>query len=118
NILLKQVSNMLKSEEDKILTKIESQFDHIKQLEQEKEVLAAKLATGQIDEVIQNKNVINDVNVIASEVPMKDMNQLLDMMDELKQKVSSVVILLAADSDGKVLLTAGVSKDLIDKALD
>src|SRR5699024_8357701 len=34
NILLKQVSNMLKSEDDKILTKSESQFDHIKQLEQ------------------------------------------------------------------------------------
>src|SRR5699024_12649768 len=98
------VSNMLKSEEDKILTKIESQFDHIKQLEQEKEVLAAKLATGQIDELIQNKNVINDVNVIASEVPIKDMNQLSKMMDELKQNVSSAVILLAAESKGNTLL--------------
>jgi len=117
NILLKQVSNMLKSEEDKILTKIESQFDHIKQLEQEKEALAAKLATGQIDELIQNKNVINDVNVIASEVPIKDMNQLRNMMDVLKQKVSSAVILLAAESNGKVLLIAGVSKDLIDRGL-
>src|SRR5699024_12271672 len=101
------------SEEVKILTKIESQFDHIKQLEQEKEVLAAKLATGQIDELIQNKNVINDVNVIASEVQIKDMNQLRNMMDELKQKVSSAVILLAAVSNGKAILIDVLSKDLI-----
>src|SRR5699024_12738480 len=47
----------------------------------------------------------------------KDMNQLRNMVDQLKQKVSSAVILLAAESNGKVLLIAGVSKDLIDKGL-
>src|SRR5699024_8187351 len=58
-----------------------------------------------------------DVNVIASEVPSKDRNQLGNKKDELKQKVYSAVIFLAAESNGKVLLIAGVSKDLIDKGL-
>lgn len=35
------------------------------------------------------------------------------MVDQLKDKLGSGVVLLAADNDGKVSLAAGVTKDLI-----
>jgi len=43
------------------------------------------------------------------------MNQLRNMVDDLKQKINSGVILLAAESNQKVLLSAGITKDLVSK---
>src|SRR5690606_37348607 len=51
-------------------------------------------------------------NVIASRVDVKDNNGLRQMMDEMKQKVTSGVIVLGAAADGKVMLIAGVTDDL------
>jgi alanyl-tRNA synthetase len=45
------------------------------------------------------------------------MNQLRNMVDEMKQKLGSAVILLAAEANGKVQLAAGVSKDLTKRGL-
>lgn len=45
------------------------------------------------------------------------MNQLRTMVDELKQKLGSAIILLATESGNKVQLASGVSKDLIERGL-
>src|SRR5699024_1195291 len=101
-----------------ILTKIESQFNDIKKLEAEKDQLTGKLAGQEVNDLISQKESVHGIDVITDEVQIKDMNQLRNMMDTLKQKVTSAVILLAAESDGKVLLIAGISKDLTAKGLN
>jgi alanyl-tRNA synthetase len=41
------------------------------------------------------------------------MNSLRGMMDDLKNKLESVIVVLGAVEDGKVNLVAGVTKDLV-----
>ena len=43
------------------------------------------------------------------------MNSLRGMMDDLKNKLQSAIVVLGASEDGKVNLVAGVTKDLVDK---
>src|SRR5699024_1107011 len=47
-------------------------------------------------------------------VTVGNMGQLRQMVDDLKEKLESGVIVLVAENDGKVQLAAGVSKDLIE----
>ena len=44
---------------------------------------------------------------------VRDMKQLRSMVDDLKQKLDSGIILLAMENNDKVQLAAGISKDFV-----
>jgi len=53
--------------------------------------------------------------VLAARLDGVDPKSLRDTLDQLKNKLGSAVILLAAVNDDKVNLIAGVTKDLTDR---
>jgi alanyl-tRNA synthetase len=53
--------------------------------------------------------------VLIANLPGADAKGFRTMVDELKVKLGSGIILLATTSDDKVSLIAGVTKDLTDK---
>jgi alanyl-tRNA synthetase len=55
------------------------------------------------------------VKVLAARVDGADAKTLRDTLDRLKDKLASAAIVLAAVQDGKVVLVAGVTKDLMAK---
>ncbi|WP_047986372.1 alanine--tRNA ligase [Ornithinibacillus californiensis] len=115
--LLQQTAQLVKVSDDKVPERIESLFQEIKSLQKENESLSAKLSNLEASSIIDQVVEIAGVSVLAQKVNVKDMNQLRTMVDELKQKLGSAIILLATESDNKVQLAAGVSKDLIDRGL-
>ena len=117
NSLLDESVTLLKTKEDNILTKINTIYTQIKDLEIENESLQAKVSNQETEELLQKVQQKHGIQVLAEKVSGKDMNQLRKMMDYLKQKITSGVILLVTENKGKVQLIAGVSKDLIDKNL-
>ncbi|WP_188631375.1 alanine--tRNA ligase [Lentibacillus kapialis] len=115
--ILKSAADLLKTNDDRLLDRLEGLYDEIKSLQQENESLNAKLSNQEASSIIENSEVVAGVTVLAQKVGVKDMNQLRNMVDELKQKLESGVILLAAENDRKVQLAAGVTKDLTAKGL-
>src|SRR5699024_10258955 len=81
------------------------------------EELQAKMSNQETEVLLQKFEYVNDVPVLAEKVSVKDMNQLRTMMDYLKQKIDSGVILLVAENKDKVQLIAGVTEDLIKRDL-
>src|SRR5699024_9489929 len=114
---LNTAAHLLKTTNDNVPERIEIVKDKIKKLEKEKEGFQAKLANQETDELIEKVQEVAGVQKLSAEVKIKDMNQLRQMMDTLKQKISSGVILLAAENKGKVLLIAGVSDNLVKEGL-
>lgn len=55
---------------------------------------------------------IGDITVLSVKVEAKDNNQLRQMLDDLKTKIDKAVIVLGATDGDKVMLAAGVTKDL------
>ena len=55
---------------------------------------------------------INGIKVLATKLDGADAKSLRDTADQLKNKMGSGVLLLAADEGDKVSLVAGVTKDL------
>ncbi|MFS0672900.1 alanine--tRNA ligase [Ornithinibacillus sp. 179-J 7C1 HS] len=115
--LLQNTALLVKTKDVKVPERVEGLFQEIKALQKENESLNAKLSNLEASSILDKVEVVSGVNVLAQKVNVKDMNQLRTMVDELKQKLGSAIILLATESDHKVQLASGVSKDLIDRGL-
>ncbi|GAA3321235.1 hypothetical protein GCM10020331_036170 [Ectobacillus funiculus] len=113
--LLKEAAGKLKANPKDILARVEGLFAELKQAQKENESLAAKLSNIEAGNLTDQVREIAGVNVLISKVNATDMNNLRTMVDDLKNKLGSAVILLASVNDGKVNLLAGVTKDLVQK---
>ena len=116
NVLTK-LSTKLKTKDDQVLTRVDSLLDDMKQLQQENDSLQQKLSNETTKELVNNITTYEGVQILAEQVIVKDMNQLRNMMDTLKEQLPNSVILLAAENKGKVQLIAGVSKELNARGL-
>ncbi|PEA56494.1 alanine--tRNA ligase [Bacillus pseudomycoides] len=113
--LLKEAANKMKTNPKDILTRVDGLFAEVKQLQKENESLAAKLSNIEAGNLTDAVRTIDGVNVLATKVNVADMNNLRTMMDDLKNKLQSAVIVLTAVNDDKVNILAGVTKDLIEQ---
>jgi alanyl-tRNA synthetase len=58
---------------------------------------------------------VDGVKVLAARLDGVDPKTLRDTLDQLKNKLGSGVVLLATESNGKVNLIAGVTRDLVGR---
>ncbi|EKF9563882.1 alanine--tRNA ligase [Vibrio cholerae] len=82
-----------------------------KEIQQLKDKLAAKESAGLINQVKQ----ISGVNVLVAQLNGADNKALRGMVDDLKNQLSSGIIMLGNVAEGKVGLIAGVTNDLTNK---
>jgi alanyl-tRNA synthetase len=113
--ILSQVASRLNSSEDSVLATVEKLSNTVKQLEKELEGQKRKGALGQLDQLASQVQTIKGVKVIAAEVAGIDKETLRQLVDSLRQKLGSGVVVLSTADDGKVALIAGVTKDLTAK---
>ncbi|PYE93157.1 alanine--tRNA ligase [Bacillus sp. 196mf] len=111
--LLKEAAGKMKTNPKDILTRVDGLFAEVKQLQKENESLAAKLSNIEVGNLTDSVMTVDGVNVLAAKVNVADMNNLRTMMDDLKNKLESAVVVLASVNDDKVNILAGVTKDLI-----
>ncbi|MEG9296915.1 alanine--tRNA ligase [Mangrovibacillus sp. Mu-81] len=113
--LLKEASNKLKANPKDLVNRVDALMLEMKELQRENESLAAKLSNIEAGSLTDQVKVIDGINVLSAKVAAGDSNALRTMMDDLKQKLGSAVIVLGTAGDGKVNVIAGVTKDLVDK---
>ncbi len=112
---LKQIAGVLKSGTDLVVERVEQLNAANRQLEKELDQLKAKLASSQGSDLASQAEEINGVMVLAAIVEGLDSKALRDTTDQLKNKLGSAVVLLAAISGDKVSLVAGVTRDVTDR---
>ena len=111
--LLKETAETLKTNMKDVPSRVESLLGEMKELARENESLKAKLGNIEAGNLISSVQEINGVKVLAAKVQATDMNNLRSMADELKAKIESGVITLAAVQGEKVNIIAAVTQDLI-----
>ncbi len=109
---LQQVMAALKTNRGNLQKKLEQLLGSHRQLEKEVSQLKAKLASSSGSDLVSEAKDIGGVKVLAKALDGVDAKALRDTMDQLKNKLGSGVILLAAVEGDKVALAAGVTKDL------
>ncbi|MFG6667266.1 alanine--tRNA ligase [Halomonas sp. HNIBRBA4712] len=114
---LERLGARLKAKPEQVESRVESLFERNRTLEKELEQLKAKLASSAGSDLLSRVQEVSGVKLLATELEGVSGKDLRGMLDQLKQKIGSGVILLAvADSAaGKVSLIAGVTDDLTGK---
>jgi alanyl-tRNA synthetase len=113
--ILSQVASRLNTSEDSVLATVEKLSNTVKQLEKELEGQKRKGALGQLDQLASQVQTIKGVKLVAAEVSGTDKESLRQLVDSLRQKLGSGVVVLGMPEDGKVALIVGVTKDLTAK---
>ncbi|MFF2754225.1 alanine--tRNA ligase [Psychrobacillus sp. NPDC058041] len=108
-----EASNLLKSQPKDLVTKVAQTLNELKNAQRENESLSAKIANNQAASVLSSAQIINGVTVLSVKVDAKDNNQLRQMMDDLKEKLDKAVIVLGAIDGEKVMISTGVTKDIV-----
>ncbi|RXI99954.1 alanine--tRNA ligase [Anaerobacillus alkaliphilus] len=113
--LLKEAASLVKSNLKDVPDKVEQLQLQIRKLQRENESLAAKLGNMEAGDLIENVQKVNDVSLIAAKVNVADMDSIRGLVDTLKNKLGSGIVVLAAVNNEKVNIVAGVTNDLIKK---
>ena len=110
--VLREVALRLKTRPDQVTPSVDKLLDRIRSLEHELE-LAKRAASGTlVDTLVEHLQQIGTTPFLAARVTDVDPKGLRDLVDRLKTKLGSVVVLLGAVEGDKVSLIAGVTEDL------
>nr|MDJ0862843.1 DHHA1 domain-containing protein [Gammaproteobacteria bacterium] len=108
---LERVAKMLRSDAAGVDRKVFQLLGRNRELEKQLEQLNAKLAATQGGELADGAVDVGGLKVLAAKLEGTDVKGLRDTVDQLKNKLGSAAIVLAAVADGKVRLVAGVTPD-------
>jgi alanyl-tRNA synthetase len=112
---LDQITQVLKSDRDNVEAKLLAQQDKLRKLEKEVEQYKARLASSAGDDMLDSAVEIDGIKVLACTVDGADAKALRDTVDQLKNKLGTAALILAAVNDNKVNLVAGVTADSISR---
>jgi len=112
---LKEISGLLKCNREALLGKTHAFFERTRVLEKELEKLKAKVASNAGADLASNAVEVGGVKVISVQLDGFDRKGLMDAVDKLKNQLGKAVVLLATVEQGKVVLIAGVSKEVSKK---
>ncbi len=109
------ISRLIKGD-GSALDKVQSLLSREKELEHEIAALKDKIASGRAAELMSELVTINGVKVIVSALSDIDEKSLRNMLDDLKNRIGSgIVVLGTAIGSDRVSLIAGVTSDLTGK---
>ncbi|MCK9236744.1 MAG: alanine--tRNA ligase [Thiopseudomonas sp.] len=109
---VKQLMSMVKANRDNLVDKLQAVLEQNKTLEKELQQSKAKAASAAGSDLVAQAQTVNGVKVLAAQLDGLDNKALLELVDQLKNKLGSSVILLGSVLDDRVVLVAGVTKDL------
>ena len=108
---LYDVADLLKGQRDDVSQRVRQLLDKTRSLEKELEQLKGKLASNQGSDLASLAVDIDGIKVLAASLEGADVKTLRDTLDQLKNKLGTSAVVLAAVNGDKVSLVAGVSKD-------
>ncbi|MEO8605900.1 MAG: alanine--tRNA ligase [bacterium] len=109
---LRRVGELLRGGEDELAERVERLLAQQKQLERQLQQLQRQMAGNQSGDLLAQAQTVNGRKIIASQVDGADAQRLLEIADQLRQRLGSGVVVLASQQDGQVRLLAAVTKDL------
>ena len=109
---LKEAASLIKGSRENLVDKLSAVLERNRQLEKQLEQLQAKAASAAGDDLSSSAVDVKGVKVLTARLDGQDGKALLALVDQLKNKLGRAVILLGSVHEDKVVLVAGVTKDL------
>jgi alanyl-tRNA synthetase len=104
--LVEAAAERLKVTPELLLDRLERVLRERHELEREVEALRAKLAGGEVEELLAAAGEIGGLRVVAGVIPGLDPGGLREAGDQVRQKLGEGVVLLGSAHEGRALLLA------------
>ena len=112
---LRSASQLLKAPPSEVPERLRRLLERQKELERELEQARARLRRGGGSDPMLALREVSGVSLIASEVEEATPKELRGMIDELKQRIRSGVVVLGTRQERKAALAVGVTADLAER---
>lgn len=106
------VADLLKADSSKLLDRVVKLVERQRELQREVDALQGKLHAAQSGDLLAQAQEVLGTKLLAVQVQVPDTKALRDLADQLREKLGSGVIVLAAELEGKANLLVAVTKDL------
>lgn len=116
--VLQRLSSLLKTRAQDLPDRIETMQGELRDTRRQLQQLNRASLADTAGSLSADAEEIAGVRLVIHMAEAVDRDGLRDFVDQLREKSAPVAILVAAEIDGKVALTAAVSKDLIDRGLN
>jgi alanyl-tRNA synthetase len=101
--------------EDQLFNRIRLLIADIDSLQKQVADLKRQSAHSKLDDLVAHASTVKGVRLVAASLEGVDREGMRQLVDSLRQKLGSGVVVLGSAEDGKVSLIAGVTKDLTSK---
>jgi alanyl-tRNA synthetase len=112
---LAEAAALVRGSADDLATKVQQLLDRNKALEKELAATKQKLASGGAQDLTSQVKDVKGVKVLSAAIDGMNAGDLRTLMDQLKNKLGSGIVVLGTSADGKAALIAGVTADLTAK---
>ncbi|MGH9402401.1 MAG: alanine--tRNA ligase [Terriglobia bacterium] len=115
SVTLARLGETLRVKPDELLAAAEKLADSEKKLRKELETQQLKRASASAGDLLEKARDVKGVRVLSTRIESMDRTAMRQMIDNLRAKLGTGVIVLGSAADGNVALIAAVSKDLTAK---
>jgi alanyl-tRNA synthetase len=115
--MLDNIVHLLNVPEEETLNRLEALLAENRALNKQIDGLQRKLAKGQFGDLLNQVQQVDGVNVLAARVDVGSVDNLREMSDWFNDKIGSGVAVLATVSNGKPVIIARVTADLIERGV-
>jgi alanyl-tRNA synthetase len=115
--VIDRAASLLHVSPDGVDEAVESLSVELQTTQKENSRLRAALAFRQTDGLARGATRVEDVAVVAAEVPDADADTLREMSDRLREQLGTAVVVLATVVNGKPQMIAAVTDDLVARGL-
>jgi alanyl-tRNA synthetase len=112
---LGRVAELVKGGRDDAADKVQQLIERSRRLEKELEQLKGKLASSQGSDLVSQAEEVGGIKVLAARLEGADPKGLRDIVDQLKSKLGTAAVVVAAVEGDKISLVAGVTRDATDR---
>ncbi|OGO93811.1 MAG: alanine--tRNA ligase [Coxiella sp. RIFCSPHIGHO2_12_FULL_44_14] len=110
---LQTLSDLLKTHQDNVITKLQQLIEESRTLDKELTRLKQLLASQQLTLLVEQAIEVNGIKVLAVRLHALDRDTLRHTVDQLKQQLKTAAIVLATVKNEEVQLVAGVTKSCL-----
>jgi alanyl-tRNA synthetase len=115
--LLEQTASLLRIPRDVVPRRVEQLVAEVRELEKQLERARRQGAGDRVGQLVDGAATVDGARVVASEVEVADQDELRALGDQLRDRLGTGVVVLAARSEQRTALFSVVTDDLIGRGV-
>ncbi len=117
--LLKELSQLLKTPQPSDLPqRVTALQDELRKLKRELSKQTTQSAASAVDSMLEGATDVDGVKIVGYEARDWDVEMIRAQIDQIRKIAGTSAVLIGSVTNGKVLLIAGLSKDLVKRGLN